>query len=571
MKRLAPIAFLLFAFFFWIANRGAYKGYFDGDDLDNLNMTNAIPLELFVRNFVSPKLDQSNFRPVGHFFYRFFGRPAGLNFPAYIFFIHGVHLVNFILAWLLLRALGFAPWNAAFGTLFFAFNMGTFEIYWKPMYVFDLFCATFTLSSILLWIHNRWILSWLAFWCAFKSKEVAIALPAVLALLEYTQGNRRWKQLIPFFAVSLNFGLQAAIGNRGRDNAYTLRFTFDALKTCLAYYGNRILVVPYGGAILAALLFLKDKRARLGVLAILLFMGPLLFLPGRLFGAYLYVPLIGLSIAAAAFSHQAGRIASVVLILIWLPFNYREMQHRRKEQLAISDQNRDYVDQVRKLLRDAPATDTFIFDKSPDGLHWWGVRAAARYAIRPRIEFNEAEIRTPEALALSKNPNVAFLNWIPGRDHFYIVARKKDTVEIPYIAMNEQTPLWQLGDGWHGLENHFQWTNLVADARLARPAGVTRFEVMVVVGPLLIQTVKKVKLEVWIDDAKIGEREFDTHGWRAIIFDVPPSTSSIAQVQFKASPGYFYKDSNPADALGIAIGGFGFPTPQYPAVQVPGQ
>jgi hypothetical protein len=564
-------AFILFALFFWIANRAAYKGYFDGDDLDNLCMTNAITIREFSEAFFTPKLDESNFRPVGHAFFHFFGSRAKLRYARYIYFIQAVHLINVILAWLLLRALGFSPLNSAFGLMLFAFNMGTFEIYWKPMYVFDLFCATFTLASLLLWIHNRWILSWIAFWCAFKSKEVAIAIPVVLALLEFMRGTRRWKPLIPFFAVSLNFGIQAVLGNRRPETAYTLHFTFDALKTCIGYYGNRILVVPYGGLIVAALFFIRDRWARFGVIAILLFMGPMLFLPGRLFGAYLYVPLIGLSIAGAAFSHKAGRIASAVVLLIWLPLNYREMQIRRKDQLAIADQNRVYVDQVLTFVKMAPSIDSFIFDNSPQGLHSWGVRAAVRYAVWPKNDYKEAEIRTPEASALMNEPDLAFLIWTPGIDKLDITARIKETRDLPYLIMNAKTPLWQLGEGWHGLEGNFRWTNLAATARLDRPAGTTRFEALVNVGPQLIEALKKVKLEVWIDGRKIGEREFDTVGWRTVGFDAPPSTSTTAHVEFKASPGYFYEDHNPADALGIAIGAFGFPTEQYPAVPVPAQ
>ena len=570
MKRLwLPLAFVAFAVFFFVSNRGAYKGYFDGDDLDNLNMTDGVSVDLLVNKFLSPKLDQSNFRPVGHAFFRYFGRSAGLNYGRYIVFIQAAHLVNVLLAWLVLRALGFSVWNAAFGTLFFAFNMGTFEIYWKPMYVFDLFCATLTLTSILLWLHQRWLLSLLAFWCAFRAKEVAIALPLILALIEYTRGTRRWKWLLPFFAISLNFGLQAAFGNRARDNDYTLRFTFDALKKCAAFYGNRILVVPYGGAFVAALIFIKDNRARLGVLTVLLFIGPMLFLPGRLFGAYLYVPLIGLAIAMAALSHQLGRIVAAILVLLWLPLNYREMQQRRKQQLAIADQNRQYVARVMEFVKSSPATGTFIFDKSPEGLHSWGVREAVRYAIRPRRKYEEAEIRSKAALDFATRPNLAYLMWIPGRDLFYIVSRNQATPDIPYIVMNQQTPLWQLGDGWHGLETNFQWTNLVADARLARPAGANRFEVLLNVGPLLIEKLKVVKFEVQVDGVKVGEREFTTAGWRSLQFDVPPSSSPVARIIFRAAPGYFYEDHNPADALGIAIGGFGFPTERYPALGVP--
>jgi len=49
---------------------------------------------------------------------------------------------------------------------------------WKPMYVFDLFCATFCLASILLYTHRRYVLSFVAFWLAYKSKELAVMLPS---------------------------------------------------------------------------------------------------------------------------------------------------------------------------------------------------------------------------------------------------------------------------------------------------------------------------------------------------------------------------------------------------------
>ena len=260
----------------------------------------------------------------------------------------------------------------------------------------------------------------------------------------------------------------------------------------------------------------------------------------------------------------------MILILIWLPLNYREMQGRRKEQLAIGDQNRQYMGYVNQLLADAPATDAFVFDGSPAGLHPWGVRAAVTYAARPRRGIEQAEVRTKEALELAKRPNLAYLLWIPGRERFYTVWRTKDTPDIPYIAMNERTPLWQLGAGWHGLEIDFQWTNLVADARIARPADATRFEILVNVGPQLIQALKKVKMQVLIDGGTVGEQEFTTPGWRTVGFDVAPSGSSTsAQVEFRSSPGFFYGDGNADEALGIAIGGFGFPTDEYPAAVPP--
>src|ERR1700736_2095838 len=96
-KLLWPVLALLFL----IANRGAYKGYFQNDDLDNLAFTRSLSTWDFAKPLVSPQYFENNFRPVGHFFYRLMGRAAGLNFPPYIAVIHTLHLINVVLLWFL--------------------------------------------------------------------------------------------------------------------------------------------------------------------------------------------------------------------------------------------------------------------------------------------------------------------------------------------------------------------------------------------------------------------------------------------------------------------------------------
>ena len=72
--------------------------------------------------------------------------------------------------------------------------MALFDAVWKPMYVFDVLCATFCLLSVLMWTRRRWILSLLAFWLAYKAKELAVMLPAVLLCYEMWIGTRRWNR-----------------------------------------------------------------------------------------------------------------------------------------------------------------------------------------------------------------------------------------------------------------------------------------------------------------------------------------------------------------------------------------
>lgn len=176
--------FLLLAALFLVVNRGAYKGYFQDDDLNNLSWTPRIPAANYLKAVLNPRFSPDNFRPVGHFYFHAAERFFGLNFPKYVLVIHVVHLFNVWLVWLLARRLGAAPLAAAAGCAFFAFHMALFDAVWKPMYVFDVLCAMFCLLSLLLYARQRWILSFLSFWLAYKAKELAVMLPLILLCYE---------------------------------------------------------------------------------------------------------------------------------------------------------------------------------------------------------------------------------------------------------------------------------------------------------------------------------------------------------------------------------------------------
>ena len=86
-----------------------------------------------------------------------------------------------------MRALSKA--SAALATFFFAFHMALFDALWKPMYVFDLLCATFCLAAMLLWTGGRWVLSFACFWLAYKSKELAVMLDTFHPLYVTTEAE----------------------------------------------------------------------------------------------------------------------------------------------------------------------------------------------------------------------------------------------------------------------------------------------------------------------------------------------------------------------------------------------
>ena len=140
----------------------------------------------------------------------------------------------------------------------------------------------------------------------------SVLLPVVLACYEFWMAEKRsWKPLIPFFAVSLSFGLQGVLLNQNVDNDYTFRFTPAAFWTTLRFYSSKLFLIPYAGLALLPLPFLiRDRRLWFGAAIVCLFFIPLMFLPGRLFSAYCYLPLAGFALMAATLAEFGEEIAA---------------------------------------------------------------------------------------------------------------------------------------------------------------------------------------------------------------------------------------------------------------------
>jgi hypothetical protein len=543
---------------FLIANRGAYKGYFDDDSLDNLGLSRELSVTDFTTGLLTPHFYSNNFRPVGHLFFRVLGQTAGLQFPPYIFVLHAIHLLNVCLLYLLLRRLGLEMFGASAGALLFAFHMAVFDVFWKPMYVFDLLCGCFCLASLLLYLHGRWILSLLAFWLAYRAKEVAIMLPVVLAAYELTLGKRRWPRPIPFFAISAWFGFQALLNNQHRQNDYTLRFDPAGLWKSISFYSSEIFLLPYLGLAVLLLFLLKDRRIWFGLATFCLLLVPMLLLPGRLFAAYLYVPLIGLAIAFAPIATRLNPALVALFFAVWLPWNYANLRWQRKAVLAQADLNRAYVTSLAKFSREVPPPDTFIYNGGPI------TPAAALGAIRvlyPARAFRFCAIDDPDARTALQSRSLAILNWDSGAQLIHPVVRTPETSDVSYIKMNPNTPVWQLENGWYEADGAFRWTQPSATARLERPAGATQFELRVNVGPVYIQTIHRSHLEVAINGARIGEHDFTQQGWQTVTWQVPPGPPGPVEVSLHVSPAF-----SSGRPLGLAIGGLGFvaASPEHP-------
>ena len=398
---------------FYIENHGAYRGYFSEDDLVNITWPTFVGNDVFEKGLVSPAFDASNFRPVGFLYYRYAGRGFGLNYPPYVALLQLFHILNAVLLWFLLRTFGFSPLGAWAGAIFYGLNAVVMEAYWKPMYVFDVLCATFCLTALILYLRGRWIWAFLAFWLAYKSKELAVMLPLVLLACEWWLGEKRWKRLIPFFAASACFGVGALFHNRAvlPSSDYNLSFAPASLWHALLFYSGALLLFPAAALVLLALpFFIRDRRLYIGLILAGVMLAPLLALSHRLRAVYWYVPLIGLAIVMAAIASRMKPWVLAALALAWLPLNYAVLREKRRDVLAAANENRWFLHDLQAYKRMAPPLRAVVYDNPPGH-----IRAAAEAAIHLVFgpDVDAAWIDEPRAEEVMKEVPVAVVTYVP--------------------------------------------------------------------------------------------------------------------------------------------------------------
>jgi len=419
-KAIGVLAFALLAVLLVAVNLRAYRGYFQSDDLNTIGWVGMGPKLAYLEATVSPRFQPDNFRPVGHFFFREAALYFGLDFWKYVAVIQALHLLNVWLIWLLARRLGAQSLAAAGGAVLFAFHMALFDVFWKPMYVFDLLCATFCLLSVLLYARGRWVLSFAAFWLAYKSKELAVMLPFVLAAYEIWFGKRNWKPLLPFFLASLSFGLQGILLNPNLDNDYTFRFTTAAVARTFQFYSAKVFLLPYLFLLLPlSVLAAWNRRAWFGLVTMILFFVPLMFLPGRLFSAYCYVPFTGLAIAFSGLAPTARWIPAAVSLVIFGPLDAHALATQRTDTLRQAIDTRNWLTTIVEFASAHPAIHGAVYRGLPDGYSQAGCEGALRYIYHSH-DLPVLPADDPQSPALLNQAGVAVLVWYDGARYLSI-------------------------------------------------------------------------------------------------------------------------------------------------------
>lgn len=519
------IAFLFLALFL-VANRGAYEGYFSDDDLDNLANTKFAGIALFGKGFGSFAYDPFNFRPVGHLTFRWMAELWGLRFEPYVGLIQILHTLNAFLVFRITRSL-LSNEAGVIAALFFAFHPALIAAHWKPMYLFDVLCGTALIGAYSCYRKNYWLASLLLFWCGYKSKEIAIFFPLLLVADEWW-GRREWLRVLPFLGISVSFGGQAVLFNRDRDagSPYALHFTKTAVWQCLQYYGRASLGIPW--VFLAGLPWISDRARRWvggSALAAAILLGPLLFLPGRLFSVYLYVPLLFGAIAVGGILANFSRPVLLLLMVSYFAFGLRELRTFRKFELTQARVNRDFVESACKVLKGQRHLSAASYDGSPSGLNTWGLVAGYRLCSNNlAMNLRPWSIKSLEL----DEPVIRWIKW-PGR---------KGRVQLTRFDGD-------LTGEWYGWEESFRWMGERAGVLLKVHTGDRQ-----VVLDLIAARAEEI--EARINGKTLGTRRLNGQGPQQVSFPLPLGTvEGRAVAEFWARPAKRL-DGDPR-VLGLAV------------------
>jgi hypothetical protein len=381
-------------------------------------------------------------------------------------------------------------------------------------------------------------------------------LPLVVASYEYCFGKRNWKPLVPFFAASVSFGLQGLFLNPNQNNDYTFRFGIRSLVQTSVFYAGRVFLLPYAGFLLPVALFMaRNRRTWFGLALMVLFLVPLLFLPGRVFSAYCYLPFTGLALALAGFAEARNPWAVAAFFLLWLPLDYTALRNQRRATLARDDAVRVWMTTLAKYAATQPRTEAFVCSGAPEGFARWGVSGAIRYLF-PTANPEIYSIEESAASEVFHRSTVALLTWQGNPARLDIVSHTPGARDVAYLEMNGSTPVWQLDRGWYPLEGNYRWIAPSASAHLWQPGDARRFTLRVNVGPELLEKAGPVTILLSLGEQTLEPRRFTQKGWQQTVWDLTPGPPGPVTIRIQVSPGY--RPAGESRELGIAVGGFGF-------------
>lgn len=544
--RISLLLVILLLFFF--ACRPAYKGYFHSDDLDTMSWTKNVRHVSYAHEMFNLAFSKHNARPTVHFlYYKLLDDLAPYRFPVWLAVLQAIHLLNVVLVWLLLGRFGVSDLSRGLGAAVFAFHPAAFDAYFKPMFAYDVMCTTFVLLALLTYTRRWWVLALVCMFFAYRAKELAIVLPAVLLAWEWWLGDRKLWRVVPFFALSLNFGIQAMLFNRtAPDTPYKLRFTLEALLATLPFYMHKMLGPAWGGLLtLVAAAVWREKRVWWSVVAIWAPLGILLFLPGRMFWVYLYLSLIGFAVLSAVLLEKLDWRVATAVTVVWLGMAYTRMPAYRSEALEAGKQARIYTQAAAAFSRANPDIQTVLYENmalglaDPDGI--------VHYFANP--EARTAWVGHDASRAHWKG-GAGLLSWEPVSQRLFTRVLAKDPPS--HFFVGSVSPLEHLTKGWVSNLGRCWYTLPEAEFQVSQPPGPSELFLTVMPHP---GKTAGTKVELEYNGTVLEPMTFDHVGLQTKSWNGPQGPG-LRTVRLRVTPPIRVEGLR--GDLGVCVAGAGF-------------
>lgn len=346
-RNLAAIGLFLIGCYFFRLTRHSLITGFSSDDLMNLHRSWFFPLRALIKANLLFFLPSDFGRPLGSLWYRSIFYFAGFHGGPFHAAGLAILLANIFLTYAVARRLSGSRLAALAAALLLSYERRWTPLYFDTGYIYDVLCYFFTFAALLWYIAIRQknrapgiaeSAALLAlFVCALNSKEMAIALPAVLALYELLygllNGPRRSVRLIAITAVMTVAFMAGRAGSMISNAAYLPEIGLTRFLATTSHFLNEIFVLndwftppltlAFCGALLIAALAAKSRPLIFawGFTAIAAL--PIAFVPPRN-GSQYYLPFFGCALyagcaisgIAAGLRRTPQKLRNVIRILL---------------------------------------------------------------------------------------------------------------------------------------------------------------------------------------------------------------------------------------------------------------
>lgn len=340
LKLIYLLAFLLYS--------PSLFNYFSHDDFFNLQLAKISSLTDFWRFFDLFHAPErvGSFRPLTTQVYFLISwifnlSPYPLHIIAFIVFFADIYLV-----YKLARILLTNEKSSLIAAFLYAVSATHFaHLYWPSIFQ-ETGLIFFFLSSVILFLKNRYFFSFLAMIGALMSKETAIMIPIVLTLT-----GRQFKKLIPFYlATGIFLFIHLYFYGLPPGNVYKMDFSLKILNTLswyllwsfnlpelfvdylgpglhlnlnlINFYGREAVAIMFFFLTTIISLFFVFKKINLKLIIFclgwfLITLMPVIFLPWHKFTYELGIPLVGIALILASLLAKTKTKIAVIFCLGW--------------------------------------------------------------------------------------------------------------------------------------------------------------------------------------------------------------------------------------------------------------